>query len=173
MCDCVGVEKWQRVIDFLLILSKKVICPKKLDDPRPFKDVCANHFCASLPRTQIHVAVAPCHSLNARTEEDLQANIALLAKTTTLPGFCGLKGSVTPTFLGHIALFDKFLLIVKKWTKKSMFTRKFIFSPFSTPAPSNSAHFEALRVKKCNCLRSVLLQGTSKVEYIWLIDLPK
>ena len=62
------------------------------------KDVRANCFCASLLRTQIHVAIALRHSLSTRTEEDLQANIALLPKTTTSPGFCGLKRSVTPTF---------------------------------------------------------------------------
>ena len=48
----------------------------------------------------------------------------------------------------------------------------FLF-PFSTPARSNSAHFEALRVRKCNYLRLVLLQGTSKVKYIRVINLPK
>ena len=65
---------------------------------RGLKDVCANCFCTYLLRTQINVAMAPCHSLSARTEEDLCANISLLAKTTTSPGFCGLKRSVTPTF---------------------------------------------------------------------------
>ena len=49
----------------------------------------------------------------------------------------------------------------------------YFFPPFSTPTRSNSGHFEALRVWKCNYLRLVLPQGTSKVEYIRLIDLPK
>ena len=59
-------------------------------------------------------------------------NCALLAKTTTSPGFFGLKGSVTPTFFGQIAVFCKFLAIVKIWTKDQCW--KVIFSPFSTPA---------------------------------------
>ena len=48
------------------------------------------------------------------------------------------------------------------------------FFPFSTQARSNYAHFEALRVWKCNYqLRLVLPQETSKIEYIRLIVLPK
>ena len=63
--------------------------------------------------------MAPRYPGRALTEEDLLANIALLAKSTTLPRFCGFKRSVTLAFLGHIAFFDKFLPIVKKYTKKN------------------------------------------------------
>ena len=105
-------------------------------------------------------------------EENLKVNVALLTKTTASSGFCSLKRSVTPLFFGHIAFFDKFVQIVKKWTKKNQ-CWKFIFFPFSPPTRSNSAHFEAVRVWKCNYLRLVLPQETSKVEYVCLIDLPK
>ena len=54
---------------------------------------------------KFHVAMAQRHSSSAPTEEDLLANIALLVKTTTSPGFCGLKKSVTPTFFWTHRLF--------------------------------------------------------------------
>ena len=54
-------------------------------------------------------------------------------------------------FFGHITFFDKFLPIVKICTKKSML--EVFFFPFSTPARSNSAHFEALQVWRCNYLK--------------------
>ena len=86
-------------------------------------------------------------------------------RTTTSPGFCGLKSSVTPTFFPTHRLLWQIFADCQKMDKKSML-EVYFFSPFSTPARSNFAHFEALRVWKCNYLRLVLPQETSKVEYI-------
>ena len=96
------------------------------------EDVRTNCFCASRLRTQIHVAMAPRHSSSAR-KENLQAKLSFwhlpcLAKTTTSPGFCSLKRSVTPIFFWTHRLLWQISADCQKMHKKSMLEVSSFFS---------------------------------------------
>ena len=82
--------------------------------------------------------MVPRHSSSAE-EEFLGKYRTFGPETTTSLGF--YRWSVTPSFFGHIAFFDKFISPVKKKLNKTSVLE--FFSHFSaSPARSNSAHFE-------------------------------
>ena len=120
------------------------------------KDVRANCFCASLLRTQISCRNGATSFIERAHRGRFVGKYSTFGQNDNFAWILRFKEVADPHFFfGHIVFFDKFLLIVKKWTKNQCWKSIFFF-PFSTPARSNSAHFEALRVWKCNYLRLVL-----------------
>ena len=66
---------------------------------KPFNDVRANCFCASLLRTRITCQVMPRHASSVRARYKNEQMIGQMAIATALLGFNDLGRSVTPSFL--------------------------------------------------------------------------